>query len=215
MQYSIFTHGTAVEAEDLSALAGYDKVGWGTRIFLKEPLLSTVGKEPVDVRDEFGPGSWFHIPLTSTLTTFGVFNPFLVSVTLLIETQHCRITDVHVYDGAEIVQEFGGTKGEFLYSRNSGDINPNRPLAIPEKFENTFTLDRPHKVFSAIGISFFARAYNKDYNEHGFARTGRYPQAILTVSGAGAQYRVADRIQVPWSDRISNVFSAIAGLFRR
>ena len=216
MQYSIFTHGTAVEVEDPAALVGFEKVGWGTRILLKEPPLETV--TDFDVRPEHGPGSWFHIPLTSTLTTFGRSNPFLVSVTLLIDTQFCRIKDVHVYDGAEIVQEFNNNmlQGELSYSRNGDDINPDSPPDILEGFDNTLKLDRPHKVFSAIGISFYATAYTEDYDENGYARSGRYPQAVLTVSGAGAQYRVADPpvIKSSLSDRISKVIDSFGAIFR-
>ncbi|AUD00930.1 hypothetical protein [Spirosoma pollinicola] len=213
MQYSVFTHGTAVEAENLSVLTGFVKVGWGTVISLKEPPKSTVGN--LDVRDMQGPGTWFHIPLTSTLTTFGRSNPYLVSVTLLIETKYCRITDIHVYDGAEIVEEFGGTSGDLSQSRNSKDINPDSPLAIPETFSNTKILVRPHKLFSAIGISFFATSFEDDYkDENGIKFRGRYPQATLIVSGAGAQYMVADPLKIPLSDRIAKAFDSIVRVFK-
>ena len=81
MQYSLFTHGTALEIETPDALAGSIKVGWGTQILFRAPVAENV--EGLPVFPEVGPGSWFHMPLPSTLTTFGRRNPRLESVTLL------------------------------------------------------------------------------------------------------------------------------------
>jgi hypothetical protein len=197
-QYSLFTHGNALRVEDPGSLANHYYVGWGAVATFRAPVAQ---QESFGiVYDEVGPGSWFHLPLTSTLTTFGRFNPSLKSVTLLFDTSHCRITNVHVYDGAAIVHEFNGLrlKGDFLTKRDTNDINPDTAVAFgAQAFSNTLTLPRPRKVFSAIGVSFFACAFFEDFNERGRAHDprfdGPFPPAVLTVAGAGGQYLVEDR----------------------
>lgn len=194
MQYSLFTHGNALEVETPENLASYIKVGWGVEIVFKEPVRENVNG--LQVFQEIGPGSWFHIPLTSTLTTFGKRSPQLDSVTILFKTSHCRIKNVHVWDGATIVQEFNnlghfGLKGSFLKTRDSDDVNPENPWSSPQSFPNTLKLSRPHKVFSAIGLSFFACAHFEDFN-HNPDFDGPFPPATLTVAAGGGQFFVDD-----------------------
>jgi len=199
MTYSLFTHGTALQIETPNALASNIKVGWGTQIRFREPVAdgSNLPAFPTE-----GPGSWFHIPLPSTLTTFGRGNPRLESITLLFEATHCRILHVHVYDGVDIVQEFNDFKlprtqklaGDFLRARDPRDINPESASSNPQTFRNTLSLEKPHRVFSAIGISFYACAFFEDFNVGGFThRPGDpFPESILTISAAGAQFIVED-----------------------
>ena len=195
MQYSLFTHGTALQIETPGTLASSIKVGWGTQIEFRQPTVHIEGDLP-PLSDKEGPGSWFHITLPSTLTTFGRRNPRLESVTLLFETiGNCRIKQVHVYDGVDIIQEFNGfgqfrLGGEFLRSRDPKDINPEDPPRDNDTRDNTFRLDKPHKVFSAIGISFYASAFG-----------GRQPppnfpplESFLIVSAAGGQFTVDDSL---------------------
>jgi hypothetical protein len=195
-QYSLFTHGNALRIETPGALADYIHVGWGAQVTFKEPV-------PQDFLDDVawpivGPGSWFHLPLPMTLTTFGRRNPYLKSVTILFDTSHCRITNVHVWDGAVLVHEFNGLrlKGEFLWSRDTNDVNGEAHTWGSPTFSNTLTLTTPHKVFSAIGVSFYACAYFEDFNVHGFVYhqpfIGPFPPAVLTVSAAGGQFLVED-----------------------
>jgi len=200
-QYSLFTHGNALRVEDPGSLADYFHVGWGATATFRAPVPQQTSFGIVF--DEIGPGSWFHLPLTSTLTTFGRRNPFLKSVTLLFDATHCRITNVHVYDGVVGVHEFNGLKlkGGFLDKRDAHDVNPEAATAFgAPSFANTLTLPRPHRVFSAIGISFFACAFFEDFDEHGHAHDpqfhGPFPPAVLTVSGAGGQYVVEDQFLV-------------------
>jgi len=199
MKYSLFTHGNALQIETPNALAGNIKVGWGTQITFREPVEENVSGVPVFAIE--GPGSWFHIPLPSTLTTFGRRNPRLESVTLLFEAVHCRILHVHVYDGADIVEEFNDLKlpktfklaGDFLHARDSQDINPEASSPTPQTFRNTLRLKKSHRVFSAIGISFYACAFKEDFDEGGFARDhGPFPESILTISAAGGQFIAED-----------------------
>ena len=193
MQYSTFTHGNALAIETPSVLAGCLNVGWGTQLSLPAPIPQQTSFGIV--YNEVGPGTWLHMPLTSTLTTFGPFGPRLVSVTLLFATEHCRITDVHVYDGAVVVHRFASVlKGNFLGSRDERDVDPERRGSNPTTFANTLKLPVPHKVFSAIGISFYVCAYKSDFDVHGHSSGPPFPQAILTVAGAGAQFNVTPPI---------------------
>jgi hypothetical protein len=193
-QYSLFTHGTALEVETPANLAHFVRLGWGTEITFKKPVVEDFHGLPVTNAE--GPGSWFHLPLTSTLTTFGRRNPQLESVTLLFETSHCRIVHLHVWDGAKLVQEFNGIhrKGAFLATRDTDDVDPESLQSSPQRFSNTFTLSRPHRVFSAIGLSFFACAFHEDFNVGGFSPPlgAPLPPAVLIVAAGGGQFVVAD-----------------------
>jgi hypothetical protein len=194
-QYSLFTHGTALEIETPENLAHHLRVGWGTQIVFKEPVLENVSG--LIVRADIGPGSWFHIPLTSSLNTFGKSNPQLDSVTILFDTSHCRITNVHVWDGATLVQEFNdlgrfGLKGGFLHTRNSADVDPETTFLSQQTFPNTLKLRQPHRVFSAIGLSFFACAHSEDFGGHNPQFDGPFPPSILTIGAGGGQFLVDD-----------------------
>lgn len=192
MQYSLFTHGTALQIETPSILTSSLKVGWGTQIEFRQPAVQ---EGDLPLRDPEGPGSWFHISLPSTLTTFGRRNPRLESVTLLFQTfGNCRIKHIHVYDGVDIIQEFNFDNqfrlgGEFLRSRDSKDINPEVPPPDQDfPAGNTFHLAKPRKVFSAIGISFYASAFGGQHPPPNFPDL----KAILIVSAAGGQFTVDD-----------------------
>jgi hypothetical protein len=193
-QYSLFTHGNVLGVETPANLANFINVGWGTQVTFRRPVYQDFRGLPV--ADRIGPGSWFHLPLTSTLTTFGKRNPYLQSVTLLFDTVHCRITDVDVWDGASMVARFVNLrlKGNFLFSRNTDDVDPEAKQYDRQTFQNTIELSRPHRVFSAIGLSFYACAYLEDFDERGFAPgpNGPFPPAILTLAAAGAQFSVTD-----------------------
>jgi hypothetical protein len=174
MQYSLFTHGNALRVENPGNLAGLNNFGWGTQIEFHPPIQGQTGDVPTL---QSAPGSWFHLPLDSTLTTFRSASPRLISVTILFQTTNCRIDKVHVYDGARFLQEFKsnqfGFHGEFLDSRNA------------------FKLDSPHPVFSAIGISFFAYADVSDFHP---ARPP-FAGATLVVAGGGAQYHAQSLLE--------------------
>ncbi len=156
---------------------------------------------------DFGPGSWFHLPLSNVIDTFGSSTPQLVSVTILFATSHCRIKDLHVWDGATIVEvlELGkfGLHGEFMESRDSKDLNPDTPFGSPKTFANTIALRKPHRVFSAIGLSFFACAFYDDFKDAlGDSNPPRFEPSILTVGAGGGQFVVDDRSLVTLSLRV-------------
>ena len=159
MQFSTFTHGNALAIETPNALAGYFRVGWGTQMIFPAPVPQQTSFGIV--YDEIGPGTWLHMPLTTTLATFGLFGPRLASVTLLFSTEHCRITDVHVYDGATIIHRFeGALKGNFLGSRDPRDIDPERHGSDSATFGNTLKLPAPHKVFPQSASPFMPALSN-------------------------------------------------------
>jgi hypothetical protein len=205
MQVSTFTHGTAVQIETPENLREANRVGWGTRVTFQRPVEQIVNGLPVF--DEVGPGSWFHIPLTSHLDSFGYFRPHLKSITLLFLTEHCRITNVHVWDGATRVMAFDdfgpfGLHGDFLSTRDPQDIDPRQaqPLGTPT-FNNTLSIPSRPPVFSAVGISLFACAFLHDFGRAPF------PDAVLTIAGGGAQFSTADEFP-----GLSTVVSRIASL---
>lgn len=199
-QYSLFTHGNSLRVEAPEVLLDYRHFGWGAQIAFKPPPADDDSKGLPQLFAVEGPGTWFHLPLTSTLTTFGRQNPRLSSITLLYETTYCRITDIHVYDGAEIVAQFAeprfGFHGSFLSARNLQDIDPERPLSSPQALNNTHELLPPHNVRSAIGVSFRAAAFHADYRIGGFFDDphfrGPLPPATLVVAAAGGQFLVDD-----------------------
>jgi hypothetical protein len=199
-QYSLFAHGNSLQVETPANLAGQVKVGWGSQIHFRTPVATQGAGGPT--YDNTGPGSWLHLPLPSTLTTFGRGNPQLVSVTLLVETIHCRITNVHVYDGASIVEEFNNLrlKGSYLWSREPADIDPEAQASVPRTLANTLRLRAPHRVFSAIGLSFYACAFYEDFNHDGWAHQpqfhGPFPPSVLIVSGGGGQFTAQERSSV-------------------
>lgn len=216
MQYSLFTHGTALIVETPDTLLDYRKYGLGTQITFHPPTPQA--HQGIPVWDEQGPGSWFHISLPSTLTTFGRQNPHLDSITLLFKTEHCRISDVHVYDGVQIVQQFQFTapgellKGSFLDVRDSEDIDPSALSPSSKSYRNTIRIARPHRVFAVISISFYACAFFEDFNVRGRTRDpefdGPFPPALLTVSGAGGQFLVEDsaRHVGPWHTQVEGKY---------
>ena len=189
-------------------------MGWGTQIEFREPAEKIVEGD-ITVRDKQGPGSWFHIPLPSTLTTFGRRNPYLESITLLFRALYCRISRVHVYDGNDIVAEFNNIvlTGDFLHERDSEDINPEASSLYRQTFINTLRLEKPHRVFSAIGISFYASAFDDDFNVRGSAFDERFhgprPRSFLTLSAAGGQFIAED------FSFLASTFAVLERLFSR
>ena len=193
MQYSIFEHGTSLHIESPAAIANSTVVGWGTVLRFRAPIAQQV--HGLTVYDEVGPGTWCHISVPSSHTTFGIRSPLIESVTLLVDTSHCRITDIHVYDGADYIEALGGLQGDFLRLRNPEDVNPqiDHPWGTPT-YSNTKVLQRKRRLFSAVGISFYACAHFEDFNERGRSSGPSWPEAVLTFSGAGVQFNIPDLI---------------------
>ena len=191
MQYSLFTHGTSLHIESPTSIASSSVVGWGTVLRFKAPVAQRVHDLPV--YSEVGPGTWCHIFIPGMHTTFGIQAPLLESVTLLVDTTHCRIEDIHVYDGADFIEALGGLRGNFLRLRNPQDVNPDvhHPWGTPT-YSNTKVLKRKRRLFSAVGISFYACAHFEDFNERGYSSGPPWPEAILTFSGAGVQFHIPD-----------------------
>ncbi len=193
MQYSIFAHGTSLQIESPAAIASSTVVGWGTVLRFRAPVPQQT--DGPTVYDDVGPGTWCHISIPCTHTTFGMKAPLIESVTLLADTTHCRITDIHVYDGPDYIEALGGIRGEYLRVRNPEDVNPqiDHPWGTPT-YANTKVLQRKRRLLFAVGISFYACAHFKDFKEIGQSRGPPWPEAILTFSGAGAQFHIPEPI---------------------
>ncbi len=194
MQYSVFVHGTGLEIETQANVRGFRKVGWGTEITLYPPVTKIV--DGLHLEKEDGPGTWVHLPLVTTLDTFGRFSPHLLSVTLLFETLRCAVGPIHLYDGPDLIATMDGAwPGEYLRTRQARDVEPKAytPVGYGGTMENTVVLPKPHKVFSAIGLSFYVHWRYYDFSQEDMRADPR-PPSILTFAGAGAQFLVADKV---------------------
>ena len=96
------------------------------------------------------------------------------------ETKHCRIRRVHVWDGADLLEQFDNLKfkGEFYDG-------------------GTITFSKPRRVSSGLSISFYACAFQEDYHRNDgqawdITHDGPLPSAVLILSAAGARVRVPD-----------------------
>jgi hypothetical protein len=124
-------------------------LGWGTQVSI-----------PAD----FGE-SWYHIPIPMPSDLSGRTVELLTAY-LLFDLDHSSISDVHIWDGAEIVQEFG----DLFLSGNH----------LARDSRNQFRLRKPHRILHGIGLSFFIRAGG------GFEGASA---SRLVVAGAGADVR--------------------------
>ena len=172
MKYSLFTHGTALQIENMDNVTGFMKVGWGTIITLAPPVIQVVGNN-LRVIDDAGPGTWFHLPLTST-TTFESVTPSLDSVTLVFDAKHCRISNVHVYDGFSKIAEF-----------EEDQVTGGFPRAIKP---GSLELAKPHQVRHGIWLSFFAGWRSVDV--HKDDPDSPFPESVLTFGAAGANFHI-------------------------
>ena len=86
---TMYTHGTALQVEDPGQLVRFGKFGWGAEA---EFLAPRPDPRIPDTFDQFGPGSWFHLPLTSEPAADGIGRTVLTSVLLMFETSSCQIT---------------------------------------------------------------------------------------------------------------------------
>jgi hypothetical protein len=74
---TMYTHGTALQVEDPGQLIRFGKLGWGAEAEFLPPQPDP--KFP-DTSDKFGPGSWFHLPLTSEPVADGIGRTVLTRV---------------------------------------------------------------------------------------------------------------------------------------
>ena len=181
MTYSLFTHGTALQIESPTNLYGYIKRGWGTDIIFHQQKPEVSRNVPVQA--EFGPGSWFHISFGISLEK-GKRKPLLESVSLYFESHVCSIRQIDIYDKDWLIdsREFNLTRNQWL----SGLESPNSDI------KHTFNLSTPHKVFSAISISFYACV---SYRELGRVAEGTL--STLSFAAAEAEFYVNEP-ESPW-----------------
>ena len=190
MQYSVSIHGTATRMEAPGAVESILTVGWGTVITLKRPEPRQIGDLPTLIEH---PGGWFHITLPLTLTLADAGKVRLESITLFGEAKYCRISRVHVWDGADLLEQFDHLKlkGEFYNG-------------------SAITFSKPHRVSSGLGISFYACAFQEDYYRDDSGRRwdikfdGPLPSAVLILSAAGVQVRVPDPPSILVTDLVKD-----------
>ncbi|WP_205687817.1 hypothetical protein, partial [Ciceribacter ferrooxidans] len=82
--------------ESPEQLVSFAKFGWGAQV---EFLAPRPVPEIPDTFEHFGPGSWFHLPLTSEPDADGTSRTVLTSILLMFKTTNCQITALHIYDG--------------------------------------------------------------------------------------------------------------------
>ena len=177
MQSMIYTHGTALQVEDPAQLAGFAKVGWGAQIWFVPPRPGMDARMP-EAWETRGPGSWFHLPLTSAHDPGIYTRDVLTHVTLVLETTNCSITAFHVYDGPTIVEQVSFHHEPPYRSGMQGDFS--KPF--------THELKEPHKLRFAVGLSFFACSFFDDFRPRLDTQV-QAPPAILTIAAGGATYQ--------------------------
>jgi hypothetical protein len=182
MEYSIFTHGNALQIEDPGNVPDFSHRGWGAQATFYLPSTSTL--KDVTVTDTTGPGSWFHLPLSIEIRSFGVTGPQADSVTLIFRAQFCRITYLHIYDGYDVFEEF-----DFVFNRQEAvqGLTGSFLDARPGTDKNTLRFKKPHRVLYGLGISFYACCYAGDVTSWDEQATGKpFPGSVLYVAAAGA-----------------------------
>jgi hypothetical protein len=103
---------------------------------------------------------------------------------------------LHIRDGVDILQEFNNLKlaGAFCEKKLRGH-KPGSLIPKPSG-SNTLPLEKSHKVFSAIGISFYACAF-EDFNVGGLRMTAlsrSLSRIDFNYIAAGGQFDVEDDI---------------------
>lgn len=117
--------------------------------------------------------SWFHIPLPTPHSVDGV-TAVLERAHLMFSTEIGDIDRVVIYDGPTELQTFAG----------DWESAPTTPDGLVHAI---FTLDRPHPVFSGIGITLlYVAGTNVD---------GRQDLARMTIAAAGADYDFPVRLE--------------------
>jgi hypothetical protein len=182
MQYQASIHGTSARVETPETVERVNTVGWGTVVTFKPPTPQDVG---LPIFADEHPGSWLHLTIPLTLPLPSAGHTRLESITLFGETIHCRIKNVHIWDGPYLLDPRNdvGIKGSF-YEEGVTIPFPRRPL-----------------VDVAIGISLYACAFHQDYDRNGrtwdYAHEPRFPDAMMILSGARANIRLPDPPKAP------------------
>jgi hypothetical protein len=189
---SIYTHGTALQAESPGELLGFTKYGWGAQVTFVKPRRGLDPRDPTSVEEQ-GPGSWFHLPLTTMPGSVARGFHYLTTVILVVETVRCRISDLHIYDGPFVIQQIhyatdvthvpGGLHGTLV-----------QPIVVD--------LRAPHLMRQAVGLSFYASSFLTDFPGH--TPDGSEP-GVLIVGAGGADYRVDPGIFTAVSEGIFQI----------
>jgi hypothetical protein len=169
---TMYTHGTALQVEDPGQLIRFGKLGWGAEAEFLPPQPDP--RFP-DTFDKFGPGSWFHLPLTSEPVADGIGRTVLTSILLMFETSSCQITALHIYDGPTRIEVADYPTDEQHFPGGLRSANLFQPF--------TYELRQPHTMLSAAGVSFYACSTTLP------SRFETVPPRVLTVAAVGGVYR--------------------------
>jgi hypothetical protein len=123
LKSALCVHGIAVEPEYPQRLQEISKKGWGTTFWGKENTTN-----------------WFHIPLNTPMYSGGK-PPVLTKVFIYFHnTTKSRITAVHIYDGARVVQSFDNLNLVGDHAKESDAVN-------------TWWIDPPSEIQHGLSIS--------------------------------------------------------------
>ena len=155
---AMWVHGNAIVAEHPEHVLALDYRGWGPEIQLKRETRS-----------------WFHLAVPTPLI-LGNQRAQLARVFLCFNTaeRDGRISEVHVYDGADRVQVFENLflVGDCRASLMSGS--------------NTFPLPSPRLLYRGLGISFLYQAAS--------CAQEPCPPSYLSIAAAGADFLVEEHL---------------------
>jgi hypothetical protein len=169
-RYVSWVHGNALTVESPEKIVpGGRHFGWGADLVIRS-----------------GEAGWFHIPLPVPAVVADATVYFDAAILLFMTEANAALKQVHLYDGASILQEFDGGS---VY----GDF---RPHIVPA---NTFRLTRSRAVQRGIGLSFFVQG-----------TLGPSPNRLV-VAAAGAEYSVT----MPRYTAAQPILGAVTGLFGR
>ncbi len=190
---TIFTHGTALQVEDPGQLISFGRFGWGAEAEFQAPRSYPTDPETFD---KFGPGSWFHLPLT-TDPTAGIERTVLTSILLMFETSSCQITALHIYDGPTRIEvkEYPSDEQHFPGGLRSDNLF--KPFI--------YELSQPHTMLSAAGVSFYACSATLP------SRFETVPPRVLTVAAVGGVYR-QDSLFTIFFTNLTRAFTSVPRL---
>ena len=188
---TMYTHGTALQAEDPGQLIRFGKFGWGAEAeFLPPRPVSSIP----DTFEQFGPGSWFHLPLTSEPIADGTGRVVLTSILLMFETSSCQITALHIYDGPTRIEVADYPTDEQHFPGGLRSDNLFQPFI--------YELRQPHTMRSAAGVSFYACSRTLP------SRFETVPPRVLTLAAVGGVYRL-DSIFTIFFTNLTQLFTGV------
>lgn len=162
---TVWVHGTSIRIENPENLVRYNTYGWGTDVIFPK-------RQTIEI-----PGSWFHASLPTTLSLAEWEDTYLLSVEILFLAIHCHLDKVDIYDGSHFIesQSWRPLDGDWRFTKGNDDN------------WNKYVLDRPHRMFCGVGVSFHVSV---DGNAPPFREDVR-----LIVASVGANFLLKNRFE--------------------